>query len=225
MMKADMLNQLNLRLQEIKQNKKDFGGVSILLFGDLMQLQPVKARWIFDEPRNPSFALSYTVRSLWSLFEVVELKTNHRQGDNKDYAELLNRVRIGIHTNTDLEIFRSRVTSAYPIDSIHLFGKNKDVNDFNNHRLADLPGEEYVIPAINIHPARGNFKPSISKDGRVNDTPFLEKLRIKLDARIMLTYNVDTADGLKNGALGQIKQVVLNNIVLDRYSSDLTIKR
>ena len=211
MMKADMLYQLNLRLQEIKQNKKDFGGVSILLFGDLMQLQPVKARWIFDEPRNPSFALSYTVRSLWSLFEVVELKTNHRQGDNKDYAELLNRVRIGIHTNTDLEILRSRVTSAYPIDSIHLFGKNKDVNDFNNHRLADLPGEEYVIPAINIHPARGNFKPSISKDGRVNDTPFLEKLRINLDARLMLTYNVDTADGLTNGALGQIKQVVLNN--------------
>ena len=37
MMKADMLYQLNLRLQEIKQNKKDFGGVSILLFGDLMQ--------------------------------------------------------------------------------------------------------------------------------------------------------------------------------------------
>ena len=63
MMKADMIYQLNLRLQEIKQNKNDFGGISVLLFGDIMQLRPVKARWIFDEPSNPQFALFYSVRS------------------------------------------------------------------------------------------------------------------------------------------------------------------
>ena len=94
MMKADMLYQLNLRLQEIKQNKNDFGGISVLLFGDIMQLRPVKARWIFDEPSNPQFALSYSVRSLWELFQVVELKIDHRQGDDHDYADLLNRVRL-----------------------------------------------------------------------------------------------------------------------------------
>ena len=142
-----------------------------------MQLQPFKARWPFDEPRNPSFALSYTVRSLWSLFEVVELKTNHRQGDNKDYAELLNRVRMGIHTNTDLEILQSRVTSAYSMDSIHLFGKTRmSMTLIITDWLAYLDRNMLYLQSTYI---QQDFKPSISKDGRVNDTPFLEKLGIK----------------------------------------------
>jgi hypothetical protein len=54
MVKADLLYQLNLRLQEIKQNDKIFGGISVLLFGDLMQLKPVLAKWIFEKPYSPS---------------------------------------------------------------------------------------------------------------------------------------------------------------------------
>ena len=42
--KADMLYMLNLRLQEIKENKKPFGGVAIYAFGDIFQLQPVAGR-------------------------------------------------------------------------------------------------------------------------------------------------------------------------------------
>ena len=121
MMKADMLYQLNLRLQEIKPNKNDFGGISVLLFDDIMQLRPVKARWIFDGPSNPQFALSYSVRSLWELFQVVELKINHRQGDDHDYADLLNRVRLGKHTENDIQILQSRVRNEFPPDAIHLY--------------------------------------------------------------------------------------------------------
>jgi ATP-dependent exoDNAse (exonuclease V) alpha subunit len=53
MVKADMLYQLNLWLKEIKQNDKDFG--------DLMQLRPVQARYIFQTPKNEKFALSHVV--------------------------------------------------------------------------------------------------------------------------------------------------------------------
>ena len=48
MVKSDQLYQIHMRLQEIKQNKRDFGGVSILLFGDLMQLPPPRAAQIFQ---------------------------------------------------------------------------------------------------------------------------------------------------------------------------------
>ena len=51
MIKADMLYQLDLRLKEIKQRADiPFGGVSVFLFGDLMQLRPVKARYILKDP-------------------------------------------------------------------------------------------------------------------------------------------------------------------------------
>ncbi len=59
MVKADMLYQLNMRLKEIKQNDRDFGGVAVFLFGDIMQLRPVQARYIFQTPKNEKFALCY----------------------------------------------------------------------------------------------------------------------------------------------------------------------
>ena len=66
MIKTDMLYQIDLRMKEITQ-KRDlpFGGVAIFLFGDLLQLKPVKARYIFEEPSCQSYSLSYAADPLW----------------------------------------------------------------------------------------------------------------------------------------------------------------
>lgn len=79
----------------------------------------------------------------------------------------------------------------------------KDVNDFNCEKLNSV---ECVVTAQNVHPARANYQPSISIDGRINDTPFLNELKIKKGARIMLTYNIDTSDGRTNGANNKQRQ-------------------
>jgi hypothetical protein len=102
MVKSDILYQINLRLQEIKMNEKIFGGVSVLLFGDLLQLKPVLANWIFEPPHNPQFQSSYELENLWEKIQVVELHKNHRQGRDGEYAALLNRVRVGQHTDEDM---------------------------------------------------------------------------------------------------------------------------
>ena len=49
MVGSDMLNYLCLRLQEIKGNREPFGGVHVLLVGDLFQLRPVGDSWIFRQ--------------------------------------------------------------------------------------------------------------------------------------------------------------------------------
>ena len=82
MVKADMLYQLNLRLKEIKQikqNDKDFGGVAVILFGDLMQLRPVRARYIFQKPKDNKFVLSFLVHflygsisTLWNYNKIID---------------------------------------------------------------------------------------------------------------------------------------------------------
>jgi hypothetical protein len=73
LVKSDMLYQLNLRLQEVKECKDNFGGVCVLLFGDLMQLRPVQAKWIFAVPRSPSFALSHAFSPLLHSSQILNL--------------------------------------------------------------------------------------------------------------------------------------------------------
>ena len=47
MVKSDMLYMLNLKLQEIMENKRPFGGVAVFLLGDIFQLKPICGRYIF----------------------------------------------------------------------------------------------------------------------------------------------------------------------------------
>ena len=95
MIKADMLYQLDLRMKEIKQRTDlPFGGVAIFMFGDILQLRPVRAKYIFEEPLSDSHSLAHLADPLWEKFDVVMLIKNHRQGEDKEYADILNRLRI-----------------------------------------------------------------------------------------------------------------------------------
>ena len=79
-------------------------------------------------------------------------------------------------------------------------GKNKPVDEMNEKRLMKIKGEEFKIKAQTFNNTMKNFKPPVSKTGTINNTPFQAKLRLKIGAKIMLTYNVNTADGLVNGS-------------------------
>ena len=79
MVSADMLYNIDLRLREITGRLDTvFGGVSVFVFGDLYQLQPTKARYVFEEPTNREHALAFKLRDLWRLFTVINLEENHR---------------------------------------------------------------------------------------------------------------------------------------------------
>ena len=104
MVKSDQLYQLHLRLVEITQNEEPFGGIAVMLCGDLLQLKPI-GNWVFQEPSSLEFRDFHATWSLWDTFEPHELKTNHRQGADKTYADLLNRIRIGQHTDADMKVF------------------------------------------------------------------------------------------------------------------------
>ena len=103
------------------------------------------------------------------------------------------------------------MTSHFPDNAFYVFGTRSAVDDLNRQKLAMLPGDQEVIKAIHIHPYKNAFKPCISgKDGTVNETPFLDELLLKKNARVMLTYNVDTSDGLTNGTTGTVSGFIRN---------------
>ena len=61
---ADMLYKIDLRLKEVKQNDKPFGGITLLCFGDLLQIKPVKGRYIFDDPKCADFQLASRINHI-----------------------------------------------------------------------------------------------------------------------------------------------------------------
>ena len=154
---ADMFYKIDLRLREITQKKVPLGNVAIFVLGDLMQMCPISGRYIFLNTRNSQFLLASEIDPLWRKFECINLEINHRQGEDKEYANMLNRIRIGEETTEDIQKLEERVRDENhddikcERDALYIFGTNKKVNQMNHRRVTTLQGEETVIKAICIH--------------------------------------------------------------------------
>ena len=150
MVKADMFYQLHLRLCELKQNPQEpFGGCSVLFFGDPLQLKPVMGRYIFQQPLCSDYHLSDTLDPLWEKFQVLMLTHNHRQGKDRAYADILNRMRTGDLTDMDCHILRQRVRKErdLPYDALYITATNAIVNKINKERLESMEGNLYKFDA------------------------------------------------------------------------------
>ena len=209
MLKADILYRIDLRLREITQKKQDFGGVLVFLFGDPAQLKPVRGSYIFSAPNCKDYKLAYGdgTESLWRSFDVINLKKNHRQGKDKDYADLLNRVRLGKHTKEDIGILDSRVRTKGHEDlknTLFISAKVDPVTKYNKNALTRLSGKLHVCKATHFQALTKSFKPKIDKAGRIGDTQYVDALNLKMGARVMLIFNIDVSDLLCNGSIGTI---------------------
>ena len=166
MVKSDMLYQLDLRLQEITEKVGlPFGGLAIIAFGDMMQLKPVMGRYICEEPINMDFKMTYRIQSRWNMFDSLTLELNHRQGEDKPYADLLNRIRVGKQTQDDLDLLRTRIPPEKHPDlktaDLHLLCKRKDCAKLNLSDMNKLEGKMIKIKAKHHHPTKKNYKPWI----------------------------------------------------------------
>ena len=203
MVSADLLYNMDLRFREITQVDEIMGGLAVFLFGDLFQLEPVQARYAFKEPKNREHALSYRLRSLWEQFTVVHLEQNHRQGEDRPYGDLLNRLRVGAHTEEDVELLRTRIVPEDDPalkDALHVFGTNVKVNARNDAKLNEIPGKLYTVKAKTWSKTVKDFP--VTNAGCIQNTPFLAELKLKVNAEVVLVHNVNTLDGLTNGARG-----------------------
>ena len=112
MVGSGMFNVLNLRLQQIMGTKEPFGGVSLITVGDLFQLKPVFDKWIFENSKSGYSALA---SNIWTQdFTLFELTDIMRQKDDRQFAELLNRLREGNHTDADLDDLKERKINVKP---------------------------------------------------------------------------------------------------------------
>ena len=221
MMKSDILYRIHLRLCEIKHSNQYFGGVLVMLFGDPAQLKPVRGSYIFAAPNCKDYKIAYGdgTESLWRSFSVINLEENHRQGKDKSYAEMLNRIRVGKQTQQDLDNLRGKIKKKGDSElkgALFISAKVKPVTRFNEIALNKTPGKLYVSRARHMQALSKSYKPRIEKkSGRIGDTQFVDELNLKIGSRVMLITNIDVSDLLCNGAIGTVLEVVAgeNNVI------------
>ena len=150
MVSYENLRIIHLRLQEYKNNDKLFGGVNLLLFGDIMQLPPVKGNWCFLQPLW--FAAEI---NLWHQFSFCELTINMRQQNDNEFIDLLNNLRVGELTTSQLELLCERRRIPLTGDfadgvAVRIFPTVKQVDDYNDLMTAENSKmhKVYIITAV-----------------------------------------------------------------------------
>ena len=83
---------------------------------------------------DDAYARLHRSGSVWmDEFTMIELDEIMRQREDRQFAELLCRVRTATHTEQDIEILKSRVVEDdnpnYPHDSLHVYRLNADVDE------------------------------------------------------------------------------------------------
>lgn len=106
MVPYEILCMIDSRLRQLKSPTACFGGINVLLFGDLMQLPPVRGHQVFQQPEHVKPATH-----LWRLFHLVELKQNMRQRGDSTFIDVLNALTVGELTSKHLEILLSKVST------------------------------------------------------------------------------------------------------------------
>ncbi len=207
MVRADLMEAINIKMQLALKNKLPFGGVQMVMFGDLYQLPPVvsdnELRSYFEEVYGGIYFFNAHVFKETKL-RIVELSYIFRQKSER-FRRLLNAIRNGEHDYDILEELNERVVAERPESGfITLAGNNATVSRINHSKLESLKGEERVYNANVV----GEMKES--------NFPTEKGLKLKVGAQVMLLKN-DTERPRRwvNGTLGIVTKLKENEVLVN----------
>lgn len=196
MISADFFGKLSAVLKIVTKVKQPFGGIKICLSGDFLQLPPV----IKDELNEEFDGRTYLFETddwINGKFKTIYLKEIVRQKDDKEFAELLNEIRLGNITNIHKIKNRigAKIKTPEGIKPVRILGYNAAVKSYNEKVLASLPGEEVTFTSLDS----GENRHLETLD---RNCPASKVITLKKDAQVMLLYNIDLESGLVNGSVG-----------------------
>lgn len=195
MVSADLLDAIDASLRLNRGKDEPFGGVRIVLFGDPYQLPPVVVGRDLEEYYNNTYGgpFFFNGRSFnGGRFGLIELTRCFRQTEG-EFLRLLNSVREGTYTESDLEALNSRASapSAAPGLTMGVCATNKAAEEINKSKLAELPSESFY------------YRAKISGDFDQRARPTESTLELKKGAQIMTLKN-DPDGRWVNGSIGRI---------------------
>lgn len=218
MVRPDVLDQVDLILRNIKNNSHPFGGVQLLLIGDLSQLSPI----IRDEEwamlgryyTTPYFFSSLVLQK--APYVRIELDKVFRQKEQA-FVDILNEVRNQTITSQSLELLNARYIPDFRPAAedpyITLTTHNAITQQINNEFIEALAGEMVEYKAT----IKGEFP----KDAYPTET----ELKLKVGAQVMFVKNDSSSAKLYyNGKIGTVTKLTNDTVTVQSDSREIEVQ-
>lgn len=205
MVRADLLDAVDMTLRRFRKSSLPFGGVQLLMIGDAQQLSPVvkddERKYMSQVYLSPYFFHSKALQQLDYI--TIELQKVYRQKDQV-FLDILNAIRDNRPTNEIMNALNSRV-NAYESDedTIRLTTHNAQADGVNSKKLDMLPGDPVM------------FEAEVEGDFPENSYPADFVLSLKKDAQVMFIRN-DSEGQYYNGKLGRVEDISAKGVVTVR---------
>jgi uncharacterized protein YpbB len=206
MLRADLLDAIDLSLRFVRRNDSPFGGVQVLFIGDLLQLPPVikPEEWQYLQKyyKGIFFFNAQVLQEHAPVY--IELNKIFRQ-DDETFIAVLNNLRNNKITQTDQELLNQYVRRDFDSTKeegyITLTTHNAQADDMNQNSLLALKGKGY------------RYKAEIKGDFPNHIYPLDEQLELKVGAQIMFIKNdISFEKNFFNGKMGKIQSLSADEI-------------
>jgi hypothetical protein len=208
MVRSDVLDSIDLVLRNFRNSPKPFGGVQLMMIGDLCQLSPVVKNDELNILQNyydsPYFFSSHALKN--TEFITIELKHIFRQKDEK-FINILNKLRDNIFdSQVKTELEKRYVKGFVPEKDdgcMILTTHNRTAQSFNEDRMNELDEKSFYFNAV------------VSGDFPSYNYPAPEILELKKGAQVMFLRNDPSPERLYfNGKTGLVTQIEKEKIMV-----------
>ncbi len=203
MVSSQLLEFISNMFATIHNNNLAFGGINVVLIGDLAQLPPVTGSPIFKS-------------SIWKLFYPLFLRQPHRQQDQSEFYDMLQNIRLGNLTEAIWEKLRKKHESFNPnisadllLNTTNIVGYRETADKINRLVCNALPTTEgkfmisHAIDAMNGE----IWNVGLTERTFKSKTNLPASVRLQQSAKVMYLNNSKIDLNICNGSIGVITDI------------------
>jgi ATP-dependent DNA helicase PIF1 len=186
--RLDMINQL---AKVLRSNDKPYGGMQVVLVGDLFQLPPVSRGY-----GSAGFDFAHMSQAWGELdLQICYITEQHRQQNADGLLELLEAMRDGSFDTMHHELLQASMNRELDGRAVtRLYAHNIDIESINSKHLAAINDQEYSYEMAT--------KGAAAKIEQLTKGLLAPpKLTLKVGAEVMFVAN-NFAEGFVNGSRG-----------------------
>ena len=238
MVRADLFEMMNQICQKAMNNSNPFGGIPLVVVGDMFQLPPIVSNdavleFLKQEYGGIYFFNSHVIQKEMKNIRFFELTHSYRQANDPSFVKILDAFRQPLSPEVKVKIMdeiNSRVTDSFPPQAVYVASSNEEVRQVNTNKLSELPGQITTIDAeYTIRTKDGKEEVTLKHSDLPSDKDICEievpsaydsQLLFKIGARVVLCKS-SKFWGYINGDFGTIESFNGDyfTIVLDKGST------